>query len=243
MCPLGMPDADGRIGWPPPRTAALTRGLHPPVNGPDSSEQALAAPLRRAVAAGRAMMLSWQGVDGPRLETVRVLLDARGMRASGTVVSAVAGSAAAFAASYSLATDEAGVVSRLSVRCIAAGGERQLSANRSEEGIWLVDHGYGGAARTRFDGAMDVDVAECLLFNALPVRRLRLHREFGAHQLAMVYVDLPSLAVQLTRQDYRTVAVRENSAVVELATGEHSAALTLDTHGMVTDYPGLARRL
>ncbi len=189
------------------------------------------------------MMLSWQGVDGPRLETVRVRLGDRGMRASGTVVSAVAGSASAFAASYSLATDGAGVVSRLSVRCTTAGGERQFSANRSEEGIWLVDHGYGGAARTRFDGAMDVDAAQCVLFNALPVRRLRLHREFGAHELAMVYVDLPSLAVQLTRQHYRTVAVREDSAVVELASGDFSAELTLDTHGMVTDYPGLAHRL
>lgn len=189
------------------------------------------------------MMLSWQGVDGPRLETVRVLLGARGMRASGTVVSAVDGSAAAFAASYSLATDGAGVVRRLSVRCTTASGERQLNANRSEEGVWLVDHGFGGAARTRFDGAMDVDVAECVLFNALPVRRLRLHREFGAHELATVYVDLPSLAVELMRQDYRTVAVRDDSAVVELATGRFSAELTLDTHGMVTDYAGLARRL
>ncbi len=213
------------------------------MNGPDSSEQALVAPSRRAVPPGRAMMLSWQGVDGPRLETARVRLGGCGMRASGTVVSAVAGSASAFAASYSLATDEAGVVSGLSVRCTTAGGERQLSANRSEEGIWLVDHGYGGAARTRFEGAMDVDVAECVLFNALPVRRLRLHREFGAHELAMVYVDLPSLAVQLMQQHYRTVAVREGSAVVEVATGEHSAELTLDAHGMVNDYPGLARRL
>ena len=213
------------------------------MNGPDSREQTLAAPAGRAVAAGRGMMLSWQGVDGPRLETARIRLGGRGMRTSGTVVSAVAGSASAFAASYSLATDEAGVVSRLSVRCTTAGGERQLNANRSEEGIWLVDYGYGGAARTRFDGAMDVDVAECALFNALPVRRLRLHREFGARELAMVYVDLPSLAVQLTRQRYRTVAVREDSAVVELASGDLSAELTLDPHGMVTHYPGLARRL
>jgi putative glycolipid-binding protein len=120
------------------------------------------------------MMLTWQGLDVPRLEGVRLVLSERGMRATGALVSPATGDQPAYAATYSLATGETGLVSRVSVRSVSVEGERQVTLNRSEEGNWLIDHGLG-AKRTDFDGAADVDVAACVLFNALPVRRLGLH--------------------------------------------------------------------
>ena len=188
------------------------------------------------------MMLTWQGVDVPRLEGVRLVLTERSMRATGALVSPANGDEPAFAATYSLATGDGGVVSRVSVRSVSADGERQVTLNRSEEGIWLIDHGQG-TTRTSFNGAVDVDVASCVLFNALPVRRLGLHRQAGEHELPMVYVDLPGLSVDLVRHGYRSQPRNTVPPTVTFTSGEDNFDLTVDEEGIVLDYPGFARRV
>ncbi len=192
--------------------------------------------------AALATMLTWAGVGASRLEAVRVVAGVRGIRATGSIVAAAAEEAPAYSASYSLATDEVGMIGRLTVRITTASGERHVALSRSEEGIWLVDHG-AGAVRTDFDGAADIDVAYSPLFNALPVRRLGLHRSAAEHELPMVFVDLPSLEVGLTRQTYRTVSVGPERSVVSFASERFVAELTVDSEGLVIDYPGLAKRL
>jgi hypothetical protein len=185
-------------------------------------------------------MLAWVGGDALRLEATRIVLGERSLRATGSAVAVPQDDVEPYSASYSLATDDAGVVRRLTVRTVRAQGEQHVTLTRSEEGIWLVDHG-AGAARTNFEGALDLDLAASPLFNALPVRRLNLHRVFGEHDLPMVFVDLPNLDVYLVRQTYRTVTVG-NPAVVRYASDGFEAELTVDTDGLVLDYPGVARR-
>ncbi|PZS39863.1 MAG: hypothetical protein DLM62_05960 [Pseudonocardiales bacterium] len=186
-------------------------------------------------------MLTWAGVDRLRLEGARVLLGERGMRAIGSVVSVARDGIEAYTASYSLTTDEACVVQRLTVRIARATGEQHVILTRSEEGIWLVDHGQG-AARTDFGGALDVDLAFSPLFNALPVRRLDLHRGAALHDLPVVFVALPSLEVCRVSQVYRTVSLGE-PAVVSISSGTWDVELTVDAGGMVLEYPGLASRV
>lgn len=202
------------------------------------------APMSGETVARRAphvtRMLAWAGTDGLRLEAARVVLADRGLRASGSLVSAHQEGVEAYSASYSLATDEVGVVRRLTVRVTRAQGEQHVTLTRSEEGIWLVDHG-GSAVRTGFGGALDADVAFSPLFNALPVRRLGLHRAAAEHRLPIVFVSLPCLQVVCVRQIYRTLSVGE-SAVVGFASDSFETELTVDTDGLVLEYPGLARR-
>jgi len=188
------------------------------------------------------MMLTWLSADAPRLEGVRVVLGERRMRATGAVVSTANSGEPAFSATYSLSTGETGVVSRVSVRAVNAEGERQVTLNRSEDGMWLVDYGQG-SQRTDFDGAVDVDVSACVLFNAIPVRRLRLHEEPGEHSLPVVYVRLPKLSVHLVRQTYRGVVAADRPPVVSFQQDDFTADLTVDADGLVVDYPGLARRV
>lgn len=192
--------------------------------------------------AALATMLTWAGVDTSRLEAVRVVVDGRGIRATGSMIVAATATVPAHSASYSLSTDEAGVIGRLTVRTSTANGEQHVALSRSEEGIWLVDHG-SGAVRTEFDGAVDVDLAGSPLFNTLPVRRLGLHRSASEHELPVVFVDLPSLGVELTRQTYGTVSVGPERSVVSFSAGTLQADLVVDAEGLVIDYPGLARRL
>ncbi|MGH3755102.1 MAG: putative glycolipid-binding domain-containing protein [Pseudonocardiaceae bacterium] len=197
---------------------------------------------RRAALVTR--MLAWSGVGAPRLEAARVVLGERSMRASGSMVNARHEGAEAYSASYLLATDEVGVVQRLAVRTTWVQGEHHVTLTRSEEGIWLIDHltGQGaGTVRTNFGGALDVDLAFSPLFNALPVRRLGLHRAAAEHDLPVVFVSLPGLEVACVRQIYRTAAVGETT-VVGFGSDEFIAELTVDADGLVLDYPGLARR-
>jgi len=192
------------------------------------------------------MMLTWLGAGVPRLEGVRVVLGDRRMRATGAVVATANGAEPAFSATYSLATGENGVVSRVSVRAVNADGERQVTLNRSEEGIWLVDHGQG-SERTDFDGAVDVDVTACMVFHAVPVRRLGLHQKGGEHTLPVVQVRLPDLSVRLVRQTYRSEpdpgSETGGPAVVSFRQDDVTADLTVDADGLVVDYPGLASRV
>jgi uncharacterized protein len=185
-------------------------------------------------------MLAWTDPDAQRMEAVRVVLGERSMRASGSVVSLPQEGTEAYSASYSLATDEIGTVKRLTVRTIRAQGEQHVTITRSEEGIWLVDHGTG-AVRTDFEGALDVDLAFSPLFNALPIRRLGLHRVVAEHGLPVVFVELPSLEVLLIRQTYRTVLL-DTPTVVCFASDSFTADITVDTDGLVLDYPGVTRR-
>lgn len=184
------------------------------------------------------MMLTWLGANAPMMEGARVVLGDRRMRATGALVASATADQPAYSVTYSLATGETGAVSRVSVRAVDAEGERQVTLNRSEEGIWLVDHGQG-SVRTDFDGAVDVDVSACVLFNAVPVRRLGLHQGAGERELAVVRVQLPDLSVNLVRQSYRAAG----PGSVSFRQDDFAAELVVDEHGLVVDYPSLARRI
>jgi hypothetical protein len=186
-------------------------------------------------------MLVWAGVDCLRLEAARVVLGECGLRATGSLVNAQQEGIEAYSASYSLITDEACVAQRLTVRTARATGEQYVTLTRSEEGVWLVDHGQG-AKRTHFGGALDIDLAFSPLFNALPIRRLGLHRSVAQHDLPVVFVALPSLDVCWVAQTYRTVSLDE-AAVVSISSDSWEAEFTVDADGLVLEYPGLARRV
>lgn len=186
-------------------------------------------------------MLAWAGVDCLRLEAARVVFGERGLRTTGSLINAQQGGIEAYSASYSLATNEAGVAQRLAVRTAQATGEQHLTLTRSEEGIWLIDHGQG-ATRNHFGGALDVELALSPLFNALPIRRLGLHRVAAQHDLPVVFVALPSLEVWRVSQTYRTVSLDEPVAV-SISGDSWEVGLTVDADGLVLEHPGSARRV
>ncbi|MPZ85215.1 MAG: hypothetical protein GEV28_34440 [Actinophytocola sp.] len=189
-------------------------------------------------------MITWQGVTSPRLESVRLLVSDGRLRASGRVVAAAnpATGTEAFSASFEFTVARTGDVGRGLLRTITADEERQVSVGRTEDGVWLIDHGQG-AARNEFDGAADVDVAGLVSFTALPIRRLGLHRQPGEHVLPVLYVTMPDLSVRLVHQTYRTVSADETGAVINYTVPDFSTDLTVDTDGLVIDYPGIAKRV
>jgi uncharacterized protein len=189
-------------------------------------------------------MLTWQRVASPSLESVRLLFSEGRLRASGRIIAAANqdDETEAFSGSFSASVERADEAARLLLRTTTADEERQVSLSRTEDGIWLVDHGHG-AHRNAFDGAIDVDVTGAVTFNALPIRRLGLHREAASHEVPVLCVALPDLAVTLVRQTYRTVSIDEHGAVINYTDPNFSADLTVDPNGMIIDFPGRAHRI
>ncbi|RJQ75427.1 hypothetical protein D5S17_21210 [Pseudonocardiaceae bacterium YIM PH 21723] len=199
------------------------------------------------MSARKPVLLTWQDPTAPRLESVRLRTGENGLRASGRLVAGTVTEpetkrTEAHSASYELVAGGQGVLTRLLLRTTTADEERQVSVSRTEEGIWLIDHGQG-VKRSAFSGALDVDVRSCVLFNALPIRRLRLHREAGTHELPVVYIDLPTLQVTEVVQEYSTVEIREDGATIRYTSGEFSADLEVDSEGLLLTYPGWAQRI
>lgn len=194
----------------------------------------------------RPVMLTWQRIASPSLESVRLLFSEGRLRASGRIVAAAnpGRGTEAFNASFIASVERSDQAGRLMFRTTTAEEERQITLSRTEDGIWLIDHGDGTTERNAFDGAIDVDIAGAVTFNALPVRRLALHREPAEQELPVLCVSLPDLAVRLARQTYRTVSISDGGeAVINYSEPGYNEDITVDRDGMVIDFPGRARRI
>jgi hypothetical protein len=202
----------------------------------EEARREVSSPTRKPI------MLTWQGVASPRLESVRLVVSDGRLRAAGRVVAAASPTAVAYSASFEFSVARSGDVGKGLLRTITAEEERQISVGRTEDGVWLIDHGQG-AARNEYDHAADVDVAGLVTFTALPIRRLGLHREPATHELPVLYVSMPDLNVRLVHQTYRTVSTSDDGAVINYSVPDFTADVTVDNDGMVIDYPGIATRV
>ncbi|MGJ0118931.1 putative glycolipid-binding domain-containing protein [Williamsia sp. MIQD14] len=182
-------------------------------------------------------VFTWRGVDATRLEQVRVQVTGLRIKAFGQIIGAATDTHEAFSATYDLLTNDAGVTRRLSVHLARAGGETQISITRDGENNWLVQTPQG-TERSDFGGAQDVDLVLSPFFNALPIRRLDLHRDPTQTQVPVVYLYLPEGTVAPATVSYDSGA---DSIAVRSPVG--SSTVTTDDTGFVRDYEGLAERI
>ena len=77
-------------------------------------------------------MLTWRAHDARRMESVRVQLSGKRIKANGRIVAAATDTNPAFAAYYDLLTDETGATKRLGMTVTLAERERQLVVARDE---------------------------------------------------------------------------------------------------------------
>jgi hypothetical protein len=184
-------------------------------------------------------MLTWQSHDGHGLEGARVHFGTgKAFRALGRIVRAQPGGD--WTASYRLVVNDDGDVERASFTTATAERERHLTLNRTEDGYWLLDTGTGGA-RSDFSGSIDIDLAGSVTFDALPIRRLDLHRAAGEHTLPVVHITLPELEASVVERTYRGTTTDEG-ALIELTTEAGIAELRVDHDGFVIDHSVQAAR-
>ena len=182
-------------------------------------------------------ILTWRAPDVPRMESTRVVLSGKRIKASGRIVAGATSKHPAFSASYDLVTDDAGATTRLSMSMTLAERDRQLSIARDEENNWLVQDNRG-QSRGAYDGALDVDVVFSPFFNALPIRRMGLHTKTESVTVPVVYLMLPDFVVHPAAITYSSGpdGIKVHSPVAD-------ATMTVDADGFILDYPGLAERI
>ena len=173
------------------------------------------------------------------MESVRVQLSGKRIKANGRIVAAATATNPAFGAFYEVQTDESGVTKRFGLTVTLAERERQLAIARDEENMWLVtDH--QGESRAAYNGALDIDVVFSPFFNALPIRRLSLHERADSIALPMVYVNVPEMSVNAAIVSYtsegRLDGIRLRSPVAD-------TTVRVDADGFIVDYPGLAEQI
>lgn len=183
-------------------------------------------------------MLTWRGCDGDRLEQVRLLVNDHRIKAYGRVIGAATADHEAFSASYDLVTDDAGVTRRFSVHLLRESGEMQISVSRDTEGNWLVQTPRG-TERGSYGGAEDVELALSPFFNSLPIRRLGLVRAAQPVDVPVVYLYLPGGTANAETLRYQAA----DAGGVAVSSPLGASKLSVDEHGFVRDYQGLADRL
>src|ERR1700748_1797997 len=176
-------------------------------------------------------MLTWRAHDARRMESVRVQLSGKRIKANGRIVAAATDTNPAFAAYYDLQTDDRGATKRLGMPVTLAERERQLAVARDEENMWMVtDH--QGESRAAYDGALDIDVVFSPFFNALPIRRCGLLKRAGSIPPATLYRcvagrGVPSAGVKTSHPAPRSArGIKVHSPVSEVT-------LTVDADGFI----------
>jgi hypothetical protein len=184
-------------------------------------------------------MLTWRAQDVSRMESVRIQVSGKRIRANGRIVAAATASNPAFGAYYDLQTDETGATKRLGMTVTLAERERVLSIARDEENMWLVtDH--QGEHRAAYNGALDCDVVFSPFFNALPIRRLGLHERADSVTLPVVYINLPDMAITADLVSYTSTGGHDG---IKLHSPVADTVVSVDDEGFIVDYPGLAERI
>jgi hypothetical protein len=173
------------------------------------------------------------------MESVRVQLSGKRIRANGRIVAAATDSNPAFGAYYELQTDESGATKRFGLTVTLAERERQLAIARDEENMWLIT-GHQGERRAGFNGALDVDVVFSPFFNALAIRRLGLHERADTVVLPIVYVNVPEMTVDAATVSYSSQGRLDG---IKLRSPVADTTVSVDADGFIADYPGLAERI
>jgi uncharacterized protein len=186
-------------------------------------------------------MLTWRAFDARRMESVRVQLSGKRLKANGRIVAAATDTNPAFAAYYDLQTDDRGATKRLGMTVTLAERERQLAIARDEENMWMVtDH--RGESRAAYDGALDVDVVFSPFFNALPIRRCALTERADSITVPTIYVTLPEMTLSAAVVSYSSPAAGSAEGI-KVHSPVAKVTLTVDADGFIVGYPGLAERI
>ena len=153
---------------------------------------------------------------------------------------------------YTLQTASDFVTSRLLVNSRGEGWRRTLELRRDEGGDWSitgkqegrVDLPPAGGDPSTLKDALDCDLGLSPTTNLMPILRHGLLSGGGPVELTAAWVSVPDLGVRADGQRYTFVRGDPEYSVIrfEAIDGTFESDITVDTEGIVIDYPGIARR-
>ncbi|MDE3725100.1 putative glycolipid-binding domain-containing protein [Nocardiopsis sp. N85] len=152
---------------------------------------------------------------------------------------AVVDGGAGYFVRFGVRADLAWATREVRVEVVSARGLTSVLLN-AQGGHWTD---ADGRPLPELVGCLDVDVAATPLTNTLPIRRLGL-RPGEYRDIAVVWIDVPSLRVRRVRQRYTRHPAENGLEVYTYRDPLHGEyRLSVDGDGVVVDYERFARRL
>jgi hypothetical protein len=137
---------------------------------------------------------------------------------------------------YRIACDPDWRVRTVEARLVGMACSIQIASDGM--GTWTT---AGGSPLPVLDGAIDVDIMATPFTNTLPIRRLDL-AEGQSADIQVTYISVPDLTLSLARQRYTCLSAGALYRFDSLESG-FSRDIAIDRDGLVTEYPGLFRRI
>jgi hypothetical protein len=176
----------------------------------------------------------WAPWDGRGLEHLRLRIGEEGIEADGVVIG------------------EEGTIfrARYVIRCDPGWRTREMILDPLDgrDSLHLRSDGKGnwsdasGRNIPELEGCSDVDLSATPFTNTLPIRRLDL-REEESSEIVAVYVDVPGMRLDASRQRYTCLERGLYRYEDEGLFHGFTADLPVDADGLVLDYPGIFRRI
>ena len=184
--------------------------------------------------------IMWTPWDEPGLEHLCLSQDGGQILADGMILR-LKGSKP-FRAHYRISCDVEWRVREVHVNLLGDASQN-MKLNADGEGRWT--DGSGNHILS-LDGCFEVDISATPFTNTLAIRRLRL-KPGEASELAVAYISIPEMEVKPSRQRYTCLEIGFEGGIYKyedegLFQG-FAADLPVDSGGLVTDYPGLFRRV
>lgn len=181
------------------------------------------------------LIARWRDWSGERFEHLVLNVGAKRILAESIIIGATeAGSP--FGLRYRVVCDSSWRTREVDVSLVA--GTRRINLKGDGAGWWT-----DGAATplTALDGAIDVDLSATPFTNTLPIRRLNL-RGGESSDIVVVYIEAPSLTVTAAPQRYTCIEPGRRYRFQSLDS-DFVRDIDIDEHGLVTEYPGLFKRI
>jgi uncharacterized protein len=176
----------------------------------------------------------WQDWSGRSIEHLVLKEASNQIVADGAILGTVGDDL--FAARYKIFCDTNWCVKRV-----------EISEVGSEQNAEFLSDGVGnwvdrlGAAQPQLASAIDIDISITPFTNTLPIRRLNLRRG-ESQEIIVVYLQLPNIRVAIDRQRYTCLDPGRRYRY-ESVDSDFTREIEVDIHGLVTEYPGLFRRV
>ena len=181
----------------------------------------------------------WAAWDGRGLEHLRLTETEAGVRADSLMLH-IGEDDRAFRARFVVECDKAWLVTRARVEVLEE-PSRVLDLGADGRGHWTSV----GTLTPALAGCLDVDIYPSPFTNTLPMRRLTGAVAGEPIAIDVAWIALPALTVRVDRQEYTLLAREAEGARWRFRAPEtgFTVELATDRHGLVRDYPGIARRL
>ncbi|MEQ9569793.1 MAG: putative glycolipid-binding domain-containing protein [Longimicrobiales bacterium] len=181
---------------------------------------------------------TWASVDGGTIEHVRVITNAAGFSAEGSIVRTAEPPSPSFR--YRVAGDTSWRLQGAIVHDME-NPDRRLELVTDGRGRWWS---RSGASVPDLEGCLDLDIEGSPFTNTLAIRRLRL-APGESRKICAAFVGIPDLDASRFMQRYSRIPDRTRHELYryESLESEFTVELPVDPDGLLLEYPGYFVRL